>query len=409
MKKTALILDFDGKFNHLAARLVRDIGIYCEVMPGNADAARLREADPGAVIVLGVPPEKPALPWSVPLLSVDKPADIDEAALRRFLLEDAGLDAQWSIKDYVNQSIESIKQEVGDKTVLCALSGGVDSTVTAVMVNQAIGERLTCIFVDHGLMRKNEPEEVIKLCREKFNMKLIHIDASERFLGKLAGVDDPERKRKIIGEEFIRVFEEEARKLGQVDYLAQGTIYPDIIESYSPDGTLVKSHHNVGGLPDVIDFKGLIEPLRLLFKGEVRQAGLELGIDENIVWRQPFPGPGLGVRCLGGITREKLDILREADYIFRDEIISAGLHRELSQYFAVLTGLKSVGVSNSARSYDYTVALRAIRTVDFVTAEAANLPFDLLQRAMKRITAVGGVSRVVYDITSKPPATIEWE
>ena len=408
MKKPALILDFDGKFSHLAARLVRDIGVYCEVLPGNATAERLNEVQPGAVIVLGTPPGSPNIPWDVPVLTIDKPAAVNSDELRRFISE-AGLEEQWGIKDYVNQTIDSIRNEVGNSTVLCALSGGVDSTVTAVMVNQAIGDRLTCIFVDHGLMRKNEAEEVITLCREKFNMKLIHVDAEARFLGKLAGVTDPEKKRKIIGEEFIRVFEEEARKLGQVDYLAQGTIYPDIIESYSPDGTLVKSHHNVGGLPDVIDFKGLIEPLRLLFKNEVRNAGLELGIDENIVWRQPFPGPGLAVRCIGEITKERLDILREADFIFRDEIISAGLHREISQYFAILTDIRSVGVRDDARSYDYTVALRAIRTTDFVSAEPINLPFDLLQRAMRRITAVPGISRVVYDITEKPPATIEWE
>lgn len=311
---------------------------------------------------------------------------------------------------YVDMSIRQLKEKIGDQKVLCALSGGVDSSVAAVIISKAIGKQLTCIFVDHGLLRKNEADEVEEIFTNQFDVNLIRVNAQERFYNKLAGVTDPERKRKIIGEEFIRVFEEEAKKIGRVDYLVQGTIYPDIIESGVGKSGLVKSHHNVGGLPDHVDFKEIIEPLRDLFKDEVREAGLVLGIPEKLVNRQPFPGPGLGVRIIGDITPEKVKILQEADYIYRDEIANAGLDKHISQYFAVLTNLKSVGVKNDKRTYDYTVALRAVKTTDFMTAEYIELPWDVLGKISKRIVSeVEHVNRVCYDITGKPPATIEFE
>mgnify|MGYP000906980313 FL=1 len=282
--------------------------------------------------------------------------------------------------------------------------------MAAVLVHKAVGDRLTCIFVDHGLLRKNEADEVEKVFREQFNINLVKVNAQERFLGKLAGITDPEKKRKVIGEEFIRVFEEEARKLGKVDYLVQGTIYPDVIESGTGNAAVIKSHHNVGGLPADMEFKGIIEPLRSLFKDEVRNVGRELGLPEKIVSRQPFPGPGLAIRVMGEVTKEKLEIVREADYIFREEIARANLDKEISQYFAVLTGVKTVGVMGDERTYDYVVALRAVITTDFMTAKWAKIPFDLLERVSNRIVnEIKNVNRVLYDITSKPPATIEWE
>jgi len=330
--------------------------------------------------------------------------------LKNFLLGIAGLTGEWEMAGYVDRTIADLKERIGSKSVLCALSGGVDSTVAAVMVHKAVGNQLTCIFVDTGLMRKNEGDDVMRMCRDHFNMNVIRVNAQDRFLDKLAGVCEPEQKRKIIGEEFIRVFEDEAKKLGKVDFLVQGTIYPDVIESGSGDSAVIKSHHNVGGLPDVVDFEEILEPLRMLFKDEVRQAGLELGIDEDIVWRQPFPGPGLAVRVIGDLTVEKLDIVRDADAIFREEIQKAGLQRSINQYFAALTNMQSVGVMGDFRTYDYAIALRAVTTHDFMTADYARIPYEVLDKTSSRIVnEVKNINRVLYDITAKPPATIEFE
>ncbi|MDL2224797.1 glutamine-hydrolyzing GMP synthase [Eubacteriales bacterium OttesenSCG-928-M02] len=339
---------------------------------------------------------------------VEHTADGDRV-LQNFLYTICGATGGWTMGDMVEAFIGDIKAQVGNSKLLCALSGGVDSSVAAALVHRAVGDRLTCVFVDHGLMRKNEPQEVLA-AYEKVGLTVIHVDAADRFLGKLAGVDDPEQKRKIIGEEFIRVFEEEAKKLGQVDYLVQGTIYPDIIESGTNGSALIKSHHNVGGLPEDMDFKGLVEPLRLLFKDEVRALGEALGLPESQVWRQPFPGPGLGVRVLGDITKEKLFIVRESDAILREEVKNAGWERKIWQYFTVFLPVKAVGVKGDSRVYENVVAVRAITSTDAMTARVSHLPFEVLERIGTRIAnEVPGVARVVYDITSKPPGTIEWE
>ena len=329
--------------------------------------------------------------------------------IRNFLYAVCHAKGDWTMGDYCRTAITSIREKVGDGKVLLALSGGVDSSVAAALLAEAVGSQLTCVFVDHGLMRLNEGDEV-EQAFSKWDIQFIRVDAEARFLGKLDGVDDPESKRKIIGEEFIRVFEEESKKIGAVDFLAQGTIYPDVIESGAGDAAVIKSHHNVGGLPDFVDFKEILEPLRMLFKDEVRQLGRELGLPEYLVSRQPFPGPGLAIRIIGCITKEKADTLRLADYIFRDEIAKAGEDKNLNQYFAVLTNTRSVGVMGDGRTYDYTLALRAVTTADFMTADWARIPYDVLDKISVRIVnEVPGINRICYDITSKPPATIEWE
>ncbi|EDN01000.1 GMP synthase (glutamine-hydrolyzing) domain protein [Pseudoflavonifractor capillosus ATCC 29799] len=331
------------------------------------------------------------------------------AMIRNFLYEVCGAAGDWTMGDYKNTAIREIREKVGSGKVLLALSGGVDSSVVAALLAEAVGNQLTCVFVDHGLMRKDEGDEV-EQAFARWDINFVRVDAESRFLLKLAGVSEPERKRKIIGEEFIRVFEEEAKKIGAVDFLAQGTIYPDVIESGAGDAAVIKSHHNVGGLPDYVDFKEIIEPLRLLFKDEVRQLGRELGLPEYLVSRQPFPGPGLAIRIIGDITKEKADTLREADFIFRDEIAKAGLDGGINQYFAVLTNTRSVGVMGDGRTYDYTLALRAVTTDDFMTADWARIPYEVLDRVSVRIVnEVKGINRICYDITSKPPATVEWE
>ncbi len=329
--------------------------------------------------------------------------------LRNFLYQVCGAVGDWTMEDYCKATVAALREKIGSGKVLLALSGGVDSSVAAALLAEAVGSQLTCVFVDHGLMRKNEGDEV-EAAFAKWDIHFVRVNAAERFLGRLAGVTEPERKRKIIGEEFIRVFEEEGEKIGQVDYLVQGTIYPDVIESGLGDAAVIKSHHNVGGLPDTVDFKEIIEPLRMLFKDEVRQLGRELGLPEYLVMRQPFPGPGLAIRVIGEVTPEKLAILREADAIFREEVAAAGQEYAMNQYFAVLTDMRSVGVMGDSRTYDYTLALRGVTTTDFMTADWARLPYELLDRVSVRIVnEVGHINRVVYDITSKPPATIEWE
>ena len=334
------------------------------------------------------------------------------AMLRNFVYHVCGCSGDWKMADFVETSIRRIREKVGNGRALCALSGGVDSSVAAVLMSKAIGKQLTCVFVDQGLLRKNEGDEVERVFGPSgpYDLNFIRVNAQQRFYDKLVGVTEPEQKRKIIGEEFIRVFEEEAKKIGKVDYLVQGTIYPDVVESGIGKGATIKSHHNVGGLPDCVDFKEIVEPLRMLFKDEVRAAGLELGIPEALVYRQPFPGPGLGIRIIGEVTEEKVKMVQEADAIYREEIAKAGIARNIGQYFAALTNMRSVGVMGDGRTYDYAVALRAVNTSDFMTADATEIPWEVLQTVMNRIiNEVKGVNRVMYDLTSKPPGTIELE
>ncbi|MET3618126.1 GMP synthase (glutamine-hydrolyzing) [Peptoniphilus olsenii] len=506
-----LVVDFGGQYNHLIARRVRDLNVYCEVVPYNKaiDTIKEKRDEIGGIIFTGGPNsvyeenspqiDKEIFEFGIPILGlcygmqlmahtlggkvvaapkerefgkteivtknskifdeldenqkvwmshVDRveklPAGFEIVAnskncpiaamenldknlyalqfhpevnhtengnkmLANFVLNICGEEPSWTMENYAKVAIRQIKEKVGDGKVLLALSGGVDSSVTAALISKAVGENLTCIFVDHGLMRKNEGDEVEEAFKDS-GMKFIRVDAEKRFLDRLAGVTDPETKRKTIGEEFIRVFEEEGKKIKSVDYLAQGTIYPDVIESGLGDSAVIKSHHNVGGLPDFVDFKDIIEPLRMLFKDEVRDLGRELGLADYLVDRQPFPGPGLAIRVMGEITKEKLDILRDADKIFREELEKSEIAREVNQYFAVLTNNRTVGVMGDFRTYDYTLALRAVSTTDFMTADFSRIPWDILDKVSNRIVnEVDHINRIVYDITSKPPATIEWE
>lgn len=429
-----VILDLGSRDSTATARAIRALGVYSEIYPHDLTLAQLRALDNVRGVILNGGPNRGGtgetvnvgselLTCGLPVLAVDCPqvtgvpsldtwpedAGAMQETLRAFVFDVCGAEANWNMADFIEDQVEQVRAQVGDKKVLLALSGGVDSSVVAALLLRAIGDRLTCVHVNHGLLRKGEPEQVVEVFRSRMKANLVYVDASERFLSKLAGVADPEQKRKIIGAEFIRVFEEEARKLEGIEFLAQGTIYPDIVESGTKTNKTVKSHHNVGGLPDDLQFQ-LVEPLRQLFKDEVRRAGLELGLPADMVWRQPFPGPGLAVRCIGEVTAARLRILRDADAIFREEVVRAGLEREVHQYFAVLTDMRSVGVMGDSRTYEYTVALRAVSTSDFMTADWARLPYEVLAAASGRIVnEVPGVNRVVYDITSKPPATIEWE
>ena len=408
MHQLIIILDFGGHFSHTVARRVRGLQIFCEVKPHTTPVADLKAMNPAGIILAG---EHEFEETGAPVFCID-PGELDLRAgeLAGFLKDTCGCTGDWTMGDYVEQEIARLKEKIGGGKVICGLSGGVDSMVSAVMVHRAVGKQLTCILVDHGLLRKDEADSVEHICREKFGMNFVRVNAQDEFLSKLAGVVDPEEKRKIIGETFIRVFERESRKIGKAGFLVQGTIYPDVIESGKDGEGVVKSHHNVGGLPDAVDFEEILEPVRMLFKDEVRQAGLALGIDETLVRRQPFPGPGLGVRILEPITPERVKTLQEADAIFREEIEAAGLGREISQYFAVLTNIKTVGVRDGRRTYDAAITLRAIKTADFMTAECAPVPYAVLGRVSARIVnEVPGVNRVVYDITDKPPGTIEWE
>ena len=424
-----VILDLGSTQNTVLARDIRALGVYSEIHPHDITVEELQALPNVKGIILNggenrivdgqaveVRPEIYELGY--PMISVDYPqsgcevrleALPEREALEKFLFRDCKAEANWDMKNFIEDQVELIRQQVGDRKVLLALSGGVDSSVVAAMLIRAIGEQLTCVHVNHGLMRKNESESVVKVFRDELHANLIYVDAVERFLGKLAGVADPEQKRKIIGGEFIRVFEEEARKLDGIDFLGQGTIYPDIIESGTKTAKMVKSHHNVGGLPEDLEFE-LVEPLKQLFKDEVRACGVELGLPHDMVYRQPFPGPGLGVRCLGAITRDRLEAVRESDAILREEFARAGLDKKVWQYFTVVPDFKSVGMKNNARVFEYMVIIRAINTVDAMTASVEKVDWEVLERITNRILAeVENVNRVCYDMSPKPPSTIEFE
>ena len=424
-----VILDLGSTENTVLARRIRDLGVYSEIHPHDITLEQLKGLQnvKGVVInggenrivdgkAIEVAPE--LYGCGCPVLAIDHPTAKcerklegmpEEAELKEFVFTVCQAQANWNMKNFIEDQVELIRQQVGDKKVLLALSGGVDSSVVAAMLIKAIGRQLTCVHVNHGLMRKNESESVVQVFQNQLHANLIYVDATERFLGKLEGVGDPEKKRKIIGSEFIRVFEEEARKLEGIDFLGQGTIYPDIIESGTKTAKMVKSHHNVGGLPEDLKFQ-LVEPLKQLFKDEVRACGLELGLPASMVYRQPFPGPGLGVRCLGAITRDRLEAVRESDAILREEFEKAGLDKKVWQYFTVVPEFKSVGVKNNARCFDYMVIIRAINTVDAMSATIERVDWDVLQKITDRILAeVGNVNRVCFDMSPKPPATIEFE
>ncbi len=429
-----VILDLGSHENTVLARAIRDLGVYSEIYPHDITASELKALSGVKGVILNGGPmnvvdgvEIDVLPEiyeiGLPIIAMghDKAQcavklpqlgnDMEEAkaAVKEFVFDICKAETNWNMKNFVDDQIELVRRQVGDKKVLLALSGGVDSSVLAALLLKAIGDKLVCVHVNHGLMRKGESENVVEVFRNQLNANLIYVDATERFLTKLEGVEDPEQKRKIIGGEFIRVFEEEARKLDGVDFLGQGTIYPDIVESGTKTAKMVKSHHNVGGLPDDLQFE-LVEPLRQLFKDEVRACGVELGLPYDMVYRQPFPGPGLGVRCLGAITRDRLEALREADAILREEFKVAGLDKKVWQYFTVVPDFKSVGVRNNARSYDWPVIIRAVNTVDAMTATIEEIEWPVLHKITNRILAeVPNVNRVCYDLSPKPSATIEWE
>lgn len=424
-----VILDLGSTENTTLARQIRELGVYSEIHAHDITPEELKGLENVKGIVLNGGENRivdgtavdidPALyECGYPMMAVDHPtAKCDrkletlpgQAALKEFVFDVCHAEANWNMKNFIEDQVELIRKQVGDKKVLLALSGGVDSSVVAAMLIKAIGQQLVCVHVNHGLMRKNESESVIEVFKNQLHANLIYVDATERFLGKLAGVADPEQKRKIIGGEFIRVFEEEARKLEGIHFLGQGTIYPDIIESGTKTAKMVKSHHNVGGLPKDLKFE-LVEPLKQLFKDEVRACGVELGLPANMVYRQPFPGPGLGVRCLGAITRDRLEAVRESDAILREEFEKAGLDKKVWQYFTVVPDFKSVGVKNNARCFDYMVIIRAINTVDAMSATIERVDWDVLERITNRLLKeVGNVCRVCYDMSPKPPATIEFE
>lgn len=423
-----LILDLGSEQNAQIAREIRALGVYSEIHPHDITLAEVKALPNVKGIILNGGPNRVVdgvevdvsrdiYNCDVPVLLADHKGDApwpaDEAergqALSNFVFGVCGAQANWNMENFIADQVELIRRQVGDRNVLLALSGGVDSSVVAALLIKAIGKQLTCVHVNHGLLRKGEPEQVVQVFRDQMDANLIYVDAVDRFLDKLAGVAEPEQKRKIIGAEFIRVFEEEARKLEGIDFLAQGTIYPDIIESGTKTAKAVKAHHNVGGLPEDLKFE-LVEPLKMLFKDEVRACGAALGLPDSMVYRQPFPGPGLGVRCLGAITRDRLEAVRASDAILREEFAAAGLDGKVWQYFTVVPDFKSVGVRDNKRTFDWPVILRAVNTVDAMTATVEDVPFPLLQKITARITAeVEGVNRVLYDLTPKPTGTIEWE
>ncbi len=424
-----VILDLGSTQNTVIAREIRDLGVYSEIHPHDITVEELKAFDNLKGIILNggenrvvdgqaVEIREELYELGYPMISIDYPQSKcekqfdrlpTEDELKKFLFGDCRAEANWNMKNFIADQLELIRGQVGDKKVLLALSGGVDSSVVAAMLIKAIGQQLVCVHVNHGLMRKNESESVVKVFRDELHANLIYVDASERFLGKLENVADPEQKRKIIGSEFIRVFEEEAGKLEGIDFLGQGTIYPDIIESGTKTAKMVKSHHNVGGLPEDLKFE-LVEPLKQLFKDEVRACGVELGLPHDMVYRQPFPGPGLGVRCLGAITRERLEAVRESDAILREEFAKAGLDKKVWQYFTVVPDFKSVGMKNHARVFEYMVIIRAINTIDAMTASIEKVDWEVLEKITNRILAeVEHVNRVCFDMSPKPPATIEFE